>query len=211
VFQDKRYKNREFELIKLLNHPNVIVMKDAYYTQGEGSEDVYLNIVTDYIPDTLYKALKTYRKQKQLFPNELLKIYSYQLFRSLAYIHGIGICHRDIKPQNVLVNPETFDLRMCDLGSAKKLVKGEPNIAYICSRYYRAPELIFQCTDYSNAIDVWSTGCVIAELMLSEPIFPGDSAIDQIVKIIKILGSPTHDQIKAMNPENKEYKIPNVK
>jgi len=76
------------------------------------------------------------------------------------------------------VDPQSNVLKLCDFGSAKKLVKDEPNVAYICSRYYRAPELIFGATDYTNSIDVWSTGCVIAELMLGEPLFPGDSALD---------------------------------
>jgi serine/threonine protein kinase len=65
------------------------------------------------------------------------------MFRSLAYLRGIGIAHRDIKPQNILTDSQNFILKICDFGSAKKLIKGEPNIAYICSRYYRAPELIF--------------------------------------------------------------------
>ena len=80
---------------------------------------------------------------------------------------------------------------MCDFGSAKKLVKGEPNIAYICSRCYRAPELIFGATDYDPQIDVWSVGCVIAELFNGEPLFLGDSAVDQLVEIVKVLGTPT--------------------
>ncbi len=66
------------------------------------------------------------------------------------------------------------------------LVKGEPNISYICSRYYRAPELIFGATDYSAAIDVWSVGCVMAELLLGQPLFPGESGVDQLVEIIKV-------------------------
>ena len=76
----------------------------------------------------------------------------YQLFRSLAYIHSLGICHRDIKPQNLLLDPDTGVLKLCDFGSAKHLVKGEPNVSYICSRYYRAPELIFGATDYTTRI-----------------------------------------------------------
>jgi len=86
--------------------------------------------------------------------------------RSLTYIHTLGICNRDIKPQNLLVDPDTHVLKMCDCGSEKKLVAGEPTVSYICSRYYRAPELIFGNSDYNYAIDVWSVGCVIAELML---------------------------------------------
>ena len=96
----------------------------------------------------------------------LVKLYSYQVFRALAYIHSLGICHRDIKPQNLLVKPDTHVLNVCDFGSAKRLVKGEVNVSYICSRYYRAPELIFGATDYDQSIDVWSVGCVIGELLL---------------------------------------------
>lgn len=70
--------------------------------------------------------------------------------RSIAYIHAKGICHRDIKPQNVLVDNNSHLLKLCDFGSAKRLVVGEPNVAYICSRYYRAPELIFGNTNYST-------------------------------------------------------------
>lgn len=81
-----------------------------------------------------------------------VKLYMYQLLRSLAYIHSVGICHRDIKPQNLLLNPSTGVLKLCDFGSAKILVAGEPNVSYICSRYYRAPELIFGATNYTTSI-----------------------------------------------------------
>lgn len=83
------------------------------------------------------------------------QLYMYQLFRSLAYIHSLGICHRDIKPQNLLLDPESGVLKLCDFGSAKHLVKGEPNVSYICSRYYRAPELIFGAIDYTTKIGMF--------------------------------------------------------
>jgi glycogen synthase kinase 3 beta len=73
------------------------------------------------------------------------------------------------------------------------LLKGESNVSYICSRYYRAPELIFGATDYNSIIDVWSVGCVMAELMLGQPLFPGESGVDQLVEIIKVLGTPTRE------------------
>lgn len=139
------------------------------------------------------------------------QLYMYQMFRSLAYIHATGICHRDIKPQNLLLDPATGVLKLCDFGSAKVLVAGEPNVAYICSRYYRAPELIFGATDYTCAIDVWSTGCVMAELILGHPLFPGESGVDQLVEIIKILGTPTREQIRAMNPNYTEFRFPSIK
>lgn len=140
-----------------------------------------------------------------------IKLFMYQLFRSLAYIHSMGICHRDIKPQNLLLDPESAILKLCDFGSAKQLVKGELNVSYICSRYYRAPELIFGATDYTCNIDIWSAGCVLAELLLGQPIFPGDSGVDQLVEIIKVLGTPTREQIRQMNPNYQEFKFPQIR
>ena len=78
----------------------------------------------------------------------------------------------------MLVNPTNHHLRVCDFGSAKRLAAGEVNVSYICSRYYRAPELIFGATSYDQAIDVWSVGCVMAELLLGQPLFPGESGVD---------------------------------
>jgi glycogen synthase kinase 3 beta len=95
--------------------------------------------------------------------------------------------------------------------SAKILTPGEPNVSYICSRYYRAPELIFGATNYTLNIDVWSTGCVMAELILGQPFFPGDSGIDQLVEIIKILGTPSKQEIAAMNASYVEHKFPQIK
>mmetsp|Transcript_3747 Transcript_3747/g.2468 ORF Transcript_3747/g.2468 Transcript_3747/m.2468 type:complete len:162 (+) Transcript_3747:604-1089(+) len=85
------------------------------------------------------------------------------------------------------------------------------NVSYICSRYYRAPELIFGATEYTPAIDVWSIGCVIAELLLGQPLFPGESGVDQLVEIIKVLGTPTREQITSMNPNYSEFKFPQIK
>ena len=121
------------------------------------------------------------------------------------------MCHRDIKPQNLLVNPQNWCLKLCDFGSAKKLSPKEPNVSYICSRYYRAPELIFGATNYTNQIDLWSSGCVMAELLLGQPMFPGESGIDQLVEIIKILGTPTKQEICSMNPNYAEHKFPQIK
>ncbi|URD82089.1 hypothetical protein MUK42_02629 [Musa troglodytarum] len=162
--------------------------------------------------ETVHRVIKHYNKMNQRMPLIYVKLYMYQICRALAYIHGsIGVCHRDIKPQNLLVNPHTHQLKLCDFGSAKVLVKGEPNISYICSRYYRAPELIFGATEYTTAIDIWSAGCVFAELLLGQPLFPGESGVDQLVEIIKVLGTPTREEIKCMNPNYTEFKFPQIK
>ncbi|GAA5991201.1 hypothetical protein JCM11641_001618 [Rhodosporidiobolus odoratus] len=213
VLQDKRFKNRELQIMRLVKHPNVVNLRAFFYSNGDKpkKDEVYLNLVLEYVPETVYRASRHYAKLKQTMPMAYIKLYMYQLLRSLAYIHSVGICHRDIKPQNLLLNPPLGLLKLCDFGSAKILVPGEPNVSYICSRYYRAPELIFGATNYTTNIDVWSAGCVMAELMLGQPLFPGESGIDQLVEIIKVLGTPTREQIKTMNPNYMEHKFPQIK
>ncbi|KAJ9539413.1 hypothetical protein OSB04_032146 [Centaurea solstitialis] len=211
VLQDKRYKNRELQIMRLLEHPNVVPLKNCFYSTTDKNE-VYLNVVLEYVPETVYRVSRHYVRMNQHMPTIYIQLYAYQICRALNYIHNvIGVCHRDIKPQNLLVNPQTHQLKLCDFGSAKMLVPGEPNISYICSRYYRAPELIFGATEYTNAIDMWSAGCVLAELLLGQPLFPGESGVDQLVEIIKILGTPTREEIKCMNPHYTEFKFPQIK
>ena len=214
VLQDKRFKNRELQIMRQLvkdPHSNSVALKHCFYSQGENPDELYLNLVLEYVPETVYSISRQHQKSKVALPLLFVKLYLYQLSRALAHIHDLGICHRDIKPQNLLVDPRTQQLKLCDFGSAKALVKGEPNVSYICSRYYRAPELIFGSTDYSTAIDIWSQGCVGAELLLGQPLFPGDSGVDQLVEIIKVLGTPTREEISAMNSNYTEFKFPQIK
>lgn len=211
VLQDRRYKNRELHIMRLLDHPNVVKLKHFFFSTTD-KDEVYLNLVQEYVSETVYKVEKHYSRLNQYMPVLHVQLYVYQICRALAYLHGvIGVCHRDIKPQNLLVNPHTHQLKICDYGSAKMLVPGEPNISYICSRYYRAPELIFGATVYTTAIDMWSVGCVLAELLLGQPLFPGESGVDQLVEVIKVLGTPTREEIKCMNPNYTEYKFPQIK
>ena len=123
-------------------------------------------MVMDYIPETVYKICKHYTKKKEMMPLLLIKLYIYQLLRALAYMHAKGIAHRDIKPQNMLVDPITHQMKICDFGSSKRLVRDDQNCSYITSRYYRAPELIFGNPNYEHSSDMWSVGCVIGELLL---------------------------------------------
>lgn len=214
VLQDRRYKNRELQIMRRLDHQNVVQLLYFFFISSSdrfGREEVYLHLVLEFIPETVNKVARHYAKSKQTIPMFYIKLFMYQLFRSLAYIHSMGICHRDIKPQNLLLDPESAVLKLCDFGSAKQLVKGELNVSYICSRYYRAPELIFGATDYTCNIDIWSAGCVLAELLLGQPIFPGDSGVDQLVEIIKVLGTPTREQIRQMNPNYQEFKFPQIR
>ncbi|KAJ6830510.1 shaggy-related protein kinase alpha-like [Iris pallida] len=211
VLQDRRYKNRELQIMQMLDHPNVVQLKHYFISTTE-KDELYLNLVLEYVPETLYRVTKYYNRMNEHMPLIYVQLYTYQICRALAYLHGVvGVCHRDIKPQNLLVNPHTHQVKLCDFGSAKMLVPGEPNISYICSRYYRAPELIFGATEYTTAIDMWSAGCVLAELLLGHPMFPGESGVDQLVEIIKVLGTPTREEIKCMNPNYTEFRFPQIK
>ncbi|PWZ09521.1 Shaggy-related protein kinase GSK1 [Zea mays] len=194
VLQDRRYKNRELQLMRAMEHPNVICLKHCFFSTTSRDE-LFLNLVMEFVPETLYRVLKHYSNANQRMPLIYVKLYMYQLFRGLAYIHNVpGVCHRDVKPQNVLVDPLTHQVKLCDFGSAKVLVPGEPNISYICSRYYRAPELIFGATEYTTSIDIWSAGCVLAELLLGQ-----------------VLGTPTREEIRCMNPNYTEFRFPQIK
>jgi len=163
----------------------------------------------DYAPEDIHGTMKRYRKLRSPLPLILRKLYSYQICRGLLYLHALGITHRDMKPQNVLVF-EDNRVALCDFGSAKKIVKGAQSIAYICSRFYRAPELILGAAEYTEMIDVWSLGCIIAEIILIVPLFPGKDRTDQFVQIMKIMGTPTKEEILAMNPMCKTFEFPKV-
>jgi serine/threonine-protein kinase MDS1/RIM11 len=121
VFQDKKYKNRELEILKSLNHPNVLKIRDSFYTY-EGEKE-YLNVVMDYFPCNLYESLQKYRNKGDISRLKL-KVFAYQMFRGLLYLETIEIAHRDMKPQNILVNDNNWNLLICDFGSAKKLTPG---------------------------------------------------------------------------------------
>eukprot|EP00919_Chromeraceae_sp_WS-2016_P039036 GHVR01093208.1.p1 GENE.GHVR01093208.1~~GHVR01093208.1.p1 ORF type:complete len:379 (-),score=116.65 GHVR01093208.1:345-1481(-) len=211
VFQDKRYKNRELQIMRDLKHPSIVGLKHAFFTAGDKPDELFLNVVMEFMSETVYGVMKHYIKTKSQMPMIYIKLYTYQLARALAHTHYLGVCHRDIKPQNLLVDNKTHTLKLCDFGSAKQLVAGESNVAYICSRYYRAPELIFGATDYTTAIDIWSMGCVVAEMVLGAPLFPGESGVDQLVEIIRVLGTPTREQVTAMNPNYIDFKFPQIK
>jgi glycogen synthase kinase 3 beta len=211
VYQDKRHQSRELQIMKELRHPNGVEFKHVFYTSGDQPGETCLNLVMEYCSHTVYGVMKHYEKTKQALPQIFVQLYSYQICRGCAYIHALGICHRDIKPQNLLVDGKTHALKLCDFGSAKRLVKGESSVAYIGSRYYRAPELILGATDYTTAIDLWSAACVTAELVLGEPIFPGESNVDQLLGIVEVLGTPTRDELMAMGPKLAAMKWPQIK
>ena len=196
VLQDPHYKNRELQIIKEINHPNCLHLHNhGFVSEGDS---VFLYLYTDYLPMDLHM----YLKKRNHVSNNLLKIFGYQLFNGLAYIHRNGITHRDIKTSNVLVDPTTGNLEICDFGSAKKLLPNEPSVFYISTRSYRAPELLYCSSYYTSQIDVWAAGCVIAEMRNNgQEIFRADSNDDLQKKICRALGSPTQADYNDMGAQ----------
>ena len=193
VLQDPRYKNRELSIIQELNHKNCIKLIE--FKQIKESGNLYLELFTELFPTDLHK----YLLEKQVLPTNLIKIFGYQLFNGLSYIHSIGITHRDIKSSNILIDPETGRLQICDFGSAKKLLPDEYSVSYISTRCYRAPELLYGSEYYTSQIDIWAAGCVMCEMYNNgNEVFSASSNYDLIEIIIKAIGHPTEEDFDDM-------------
>lgn len=115
----------------------------------------------------------------------LLQYFLYQLLRGLKYIHSANVIHRDLKPSNLLLNANC-DLKICDFGLARPTSENEFMTEYVVTRWYRAPELLLNSSDYTAAIDVWSVGCIFMELMNRRPLFPGKDHVHQMRLLIEV-------------------------
>ncbi|CAI5760620.1 unnamed protein product [Candida verbasci] len=195
------YKSRELEILRVVNHPNIVSLRFFFDKTSSNDNKIYQNLVMECLPSNLQNEIKYYRQSKYTIPYPHMKAYTFQLVRAMLYLHGFGISHRDIKPSNILIDPLTVRLKICDFGSAKKLELNQPSVSYICSRYYRAPELIIGCSLYTTKIDIWGLGCVIAEMFLGKPIFQGQFPETQLKEIAKLLGPPPNTFFFNNNPQ----------
>ncbi|KIO06976.1 hypothetical protein M404DRAFT_998415 [Pisolithus tinctorius Marx 270] len=119
--------------------------------------------------------------------------------RGLKYVHSAGVVHRDLKPSNILVN-ENCDLKICDFGLAR--IQDPQMTGYVSTRYYRAPEIMLTWQKYDVAVDIWSTGCIFAEMLEGKPLFPGKDHVNQFSIITELLGTPPDDVIETIASEN---------
>jgi glycogen synthase kinase 3 beta len=203
VSLDPRYKNRELQIIQLLNHPNCLHLISFYKTTESNPPLIFLHLVTDYLPG----SLATF--QGNPFP--YLKVFGYQLFAGLCYLNSLGICHRDIKPSNILIDTRSGFLQLCDFGSAKILKPTEESVSYIVTRSYRAPELLLDCVNYTTAIDIWAAGCVLVEFVNGgKSLFPGRENSEILTSIVRTIGLPTISDFDGFT-HSKQFEVPSVK
>lgn len=196
------YKSRELQILKQTNHPNIVALKYYYnYPNKYDKNRIYQHLAMECLPCNLQSEVKRYYINKSTLPECHIKIYTFQIARAMNYLHSFQICHRDIKPSNILINPETLLLKICDFGSAKVLESNQPSVSYICSRYYRAPELIVGCCLYTTKIDIWGLGCVMGEMYMGKPVFQGQEPMLQLREITKLIGPPTEEFIMTSNPQ----------
>jgi glycogen synthase kinase 3 beta len=204
--------DREVQILKeLRGHPNIVSLEGVFLSpakdqQAQSPPQVHLNMVLEYCSDTLHRVLKhTMNVLRRTMDDRYVRLYQYQLLRGLAFIHGQGIMHCDIKPQNLLLDGKSHTLKIADFGTAKRLWVGRTLQSYVCSRYYRAPELILGSTNYNTSVDLWSAGCVLGEMLLGQPMFTGTDGIDQLVQIVKVLGTPSPEDLQKINHNFSAY------
>jgi glycogen synthase kinase 3 beta len=211
TFQDPKFVNREGDISKLMDHENVVKFLDVSYVHRNGKK--YLILVMDYYPHSLQDVINQMSRLQRRVNAATFKTIALSIFRGLEHIHSKSIAHRDIKPDNILVNLNEGKVVIADLGSAKPINDGSYNKSYICSRIYRAPELVVGCQNYTYGIDIWSAGCVLLEILLLTPLFPARSNDHLLALMQKFLGKLTEDQITRLKEgivEGEPVKVQNT-
>lgn len=178
---------REVKILRMLKHENIVDLREAFRRKGK------LYLVFEYVEKNLLEVLE---ERPNGLPPDLVRKYIFQLCKAISWCHDNDVVHRDIKPENLLVNPENESLKLCDFGFARTVnAKNRGELTdYVATRWYRAPELLLGDTAYGKAVDVWAIGCIMGELIDGQPLFPGESEIDQLYVIQKVLGSLTPQQ-----------------
>lgn len=137
---------------------------------------------------------------------------AWQLLSALECLHTVGIVHRDVKPSNILIDRQC-DVRLCDFGLARGLTTGREKeqvlTSYIAARWYRAPEVILSAENYGFGVDLWAAGCIMAEMVLRRPLFVGESTLDQLEKILSVVGMPRKSEIEALNSNDPRQLLAN--
>ncbi|XP_040324212.1 cyclin-dependent kinase-like 5 [Herpailurus yagouaroundi] len=194
---------RELKMLRTLKQENIVELKEAFRRRGK------LYLVFEYVEKNMLELLE---EMPNGVPPEKVKSYIYQLIKAIHWCHKNDIVHRDIKPENLLISHNDV-LKLCDFGFARNLSEGNNAnyTEYVATRWYRSPELLLGAP-YGKSVDMWSVGCILGELSDGQPLFPGESEIDQLFTIQKVLGPLPSEQMKLFysNPRFHGLRFPAV-
>uniref|UniRef100_A0A674PBL4 mitogen-activated protein kinase n=1 Tax=Takifugu rubripes TaxID=31033 RepID=A0A674PBL4_TAKRU len=196
-----RRSYRELRLLKHMKHENVSARCTQTDTRTDGRTDAVIDpyLVTNLMGADLNNIVKF-----QKLSDEHVQFLIYQLLRGLKYIHSAGLVHRDLKPSNVAVN-EDCELRILDFGLARQT--DDEMTGYVATRWYRAPEIMLNWMHYNQNVDIWSVGCIMGELLKGKVLFPGTDYIDQLKRIMEVVGTPTAELLKKICSEHAQKYI----
>jgi len=193
---------RELKLLRYFKHENIMNLERVMRPRSRNFNNVYL------VSELLETDLACVIRSPQELTDEHCQFFIYQVLRGLKYIHSANVIHRDLKPRNLLVN-SNCDLKICDFGLARvddPHNKDRCHMSdYVATRWYRAPEVILSRERYTKAVDMWSVGCILAELMGRKPLFPGRDSFHQITLIISILGTPPPSNFRKKNSKERDF------
>jgi len=176
---------KEISLLKGLNHPNIVRLHEVIH------EERKLTLVFEYLDLDLKKFIDEKKKKGEKLHPDVVKNFLHQLLCGIAFCHEQKVLHRDLKPQNLLINRKG-ELKLADFGLARSFgIPVRSKSHEVVTLWYRAPDVLMGSTKYSSTIDIWSAGCIFAEMVTSKPLFPGKNNTDQLQQIFKVLGTPT--------------------
>ncbi|XP_056450643.1 STKc_p38 domain-containing protein [Gadus macrocephalus] len=181
---------RELRLLRHIENDNVISLLNVFTPDSSLEKFQTFYMVMPLVAQDLGHIMK-----KRRLADRIVIYLFYQLLRGLKYIHSAGIIHRDLKPNNLAVN-ENCELKILDFGLARH--QESEMTGYVVTRWYRAPEIIFNWMHYSQSVDVWSAACILAEMITGKVVFPGHDSIDQLKKIMSLTGTPASALVQKM-------------
>ncbi|XP_038247098.1 mitogen-activated protein kinase 15-like isoform X1 [Dermochelys coriacea] len=202
AFRNRTDAQRTFREIMLLQefgeHPNIIKLLNVIRAQND--RDIYL--VFESMETDLHAVIKKGNLLKDIHKCYIL----YQLLKATKFIHSGNVIHRDQKPSNILLDADCF-VKLCDFGLARSLCQihedqGSPALTeYVATRWYRAPEILLSSHSYTKGVDMWSIGCILGEMLLGKPLFPGTSTVNQIEQILSVIPAPSQEDILAIHSD----------